>query len=184
MSGFVRPEVTTFWLRWRAVLLGVALLAFGLIYGLTNGGLLRVVGLGIAVGGLAWLWDSFRRARFPTPGGGPGVVDLVERRLRYFGPEWGGAVSLDELARVRVRASASGPDAPAMVWEFTDLEGQRLAIPSDAEGAHLIFDALTALPGADFEAAARVSAQGSNAGPVLIWARARGPQAGSALPRG
>lgn len=173
MSGFVRPEITAFWARWRAVLIGVALVAIGLLYGLSNLGLLRAVGLAVAAGGLAWLWDSLRRVRFPKAGGGPGIVDLVERRLRYFGPEWGGAVSLEDLARVRILTTQHGPLGSDMIWEFTDLEGQRLSIPSDAEGAAVIFDALTALRGVDYDAVTRASGC-TQARSFVVWSRQGG----------
>lgn len=179
MSAFVRPEVAAFWRRWRLVVLGAALIGFGLSYGLANTGLLRVVGLGIAAVGAAWAWDSLRRVRFPEAGGGPGVVDLVERRLRYFGPEWGGAVSLDELSRVRILTTLDGPMTSDMFWEFTDLEGQRLSIPSDAEGAEVIFDALTSLQGVDYDAVTRASGCTSQQS-FVVWSR---PKQGYDAPR-
>lgn len=181
MSGFVRPEIAALWRRWRAVLLGVAIAGLGGAYGLASDGLLRALGLALGVAGVAWTWDSLRRARFPEAGGGPGVVDMVERRLRYFGPHWGGAVSLDELARVQIRSSSDGPLSSDLMWEFTQSDGQRLSIPGDAEGADVIFDALTALPGVNYDAVTQATLSTKDQA-FQVWVRRRASGSAPALP--
>ena len=73
--------------------------------------------------------------------------------------------------RVKVRTTALGPAAADFYWEFTDREGQRLTIPGNAENAGALFDALTALPGADYEAVIRASGI-TEESEHLVWSSA------------
>ena len=76
--------------------------------------------------------------------------------------------------RVKVRTTALGPAAADFYWEFTDREGQRLTIPGNAENAGALFDALTALPGADYEAVIRASGI-TEESEHLVWSSAQAP---------
>ena len=87
----------------------------------------------------------------------------------------GGAISINELMRVKVRTTALGPAAADVYWEFTDREGQRLTIPGNAENAGALFDALTVLPGADYEAVIRAS-KSKGEGDHVVWSRAQTPR--------
>ena len=118
--------------------------------------------------GAALFIEGVRRARLPHDTGGVGVVEVDERRITYLGPHGGGALSINELSRVKVRTTNLGPLASDFFWEFTDREGQRLTIPGDAENASALFDALTALPGADYEAVIKASGSTDQAD-FLVW---------------
>ena len=98
------------------------------------------------------------------------MVDVDERQITYFGPLGGGSISINDLVRVSVRTSDLGPLAPDLYWDFFDGEGQSLTIPGDAEGAELIFDALSALEGVDYEAATRAAGATDNQ-LFTIWRR-------------
>lgn len=172
--SFVRPEVLSALLKWRDAIVGSVLLAFGLYSAVTGLTVQRWTGYILIALGAALLWEGVKRARFPAPGGGPGVVDVDERQITYFGPLGGGSVSIDELTRVEVRTTDLGPAVSDLFWDFTDSSGQVLTIPGDAENANLIFDALSALPGADYEAATRAAGSTERA-LFVIWQKAAPP---------
>lgn len=151
--SFVRPEVYAGFKRWREAIIGAALILAGLHLAVFGLGLQRLMGAGLVGIGAMLVWEGVRRARFPAPGGGAGMVDVDEREITYFGPLGGGSISINELVRVTVRTSDLGPLAPDLYWDFFDASGQSLTIPGDAEGVEFIFDALAALEGVDYEAA-------------------------------
>jgi len=172
--SFIRPEATAFLKKWREALIGAAVLMFNLQLAATTTGTLRGIAWAGVLIGAALFIEGVRRARLPDDSGGPGVVEVDERRITYFGPHGGGALSINELTRVKVRTTDLGPLASDFFWEFTDREGQRLTIPGDAENAGALFDALTALPGADYEAVIKASGSTEPAD-FLVWERAQDP---------
>lgn len=152
-GGFIRPEARAALWRWRDVLAGGAIVVVGLLAIGSLSDLL--VGLGIAaicLGALLIL-NGIRRARFPGQGGGVGMVEVRERKITYFGPYGGGAVSLDDLARIQIRTTQAGPLEPDLFWMFTTQDGELLSVPGQAEGVETLFDALAALDGVDYAAA-------------------------------
>lgn len=166
--SFVRPEAMAFLIRWREALIGGVLIATGLYSALNGISLQRWTGYLLIVIGALLLWEGIRRARFPAPGGGPGVVDVDERQITYFGPLGGGAVSIDDLVKVQVRTTDLGPLVADLHWDFFVGSGESLTIPGDAENVELLFDALAVLPGADYEAATRAAMATENAD-FVIW---------------
>ncbi|GKY86754.1 hypothetical protein [Sinisalibacter aestuarii] len=161
--SFLRPEAIIALRRWRGAIAAAAVLALGLWWGLTSLGLIRWIGWALVLGGAALLWASAQRARFHGGHGGLGVVEVDERQIAYFAPVGGGIVSLDMLSEVAI-----GPDRAGLpVWRFT-AGGEILRVPVSAEGTEALFDALTALPGVDIEAAIRASRSGP-AGLTVIW---------------
>jgi len=163
--SFIRPEATQRLIRWRAVFAAGAVLALGLWWGLTSLGLIKWIGWVLTALGAALLWAAIQRARFVGGHGGLGVVEVDERQVAYLAPVGGGLVSLDSLSEVVI-----GPDRAGLpVWRFTG-GGVVLRIPTSAEGTEALFDALTALPGVDIEAAIRASKSRPTA-PVVIWKR-------------
>ena len=166
MSGFLRPEVAALLTRWREVLGTLAVMAAGGWIAARPG--LIVQGFGYALIGLAAiaLVPAIRRARFAADGQGPGVVQVVEGRILYMGPETGGAVSIGELSSLSLRRDHEGNSA----WLLQE-PGQMLVIPVDAAGAEALFDAFTALPGLGAQRllAARRSLR---SGTQTLWRRA------------
>ena len=137
--SFIRPEVRASLARWREVIAGGVTLALGLQLALTSYGALFLIGTALALAGTALVVAGIQRARFRSGGGGAGVVDLDERRITYFGPFGGGAVSVDDLIEIGVDPSRS--------WLIRDANGTHLMIPMNAEGADALFDAFAAVPG-------------------------------------
>lgn len=118
-------------------------MAFGLYWVLTSFGLLPWIGGLMMLIGAALAADGALRLARPPDGGGAGVVAVSERQITYLSGTGGGAVSLDRLSRVAVSHAVGR----APVWLLVDGEGNRIAVPADAEGAQQVFDALSPLPG-------------------------------------
>ncbi|WP_235866828.1 hypothetical protein [Salibaculum griseiflavum] len=136
----MRPEVKALLLRWREALIGLAVAALGLYWGLVSFGILRWLGWVIVVAGLALIVTGIQRGRFRRAGDGPGIVTVREGRVAYMGPEAGGIVDIDALLRLDL-----SPDGPA--WVLISEDGSRLTIPADARGADQLFDLFATLPG-------------------------------------
>lgn len=141
--SFLRPEALAAITRWREV--GAALAAGalgawiatrgGYFYG-ALGGLILAFGLGLALA--AW-----RTLRFARADVAPGVVQIDEGAIAYFGPEIGGVVALSELSRIDVLATSDGPS-----WRLSHDDGRAVTIPAAATGAEALINTFAALPGA------------------------------------
>lgn len=173
--SFVRPEAMAALKRWREAIIAGVILLGSLQAASATSGLMNAFSWVTALIGAALFIEGVRRARLPDRAGGVGVVEVDERQITYLGPLGGGAVSINELSRVIVRTTADGPFATDFYWEFADSSGQRLLIPGDAENASALFDALTALPGADYEAVIKASGTAENA-EFLVWERTQAPR--------
>ena len=99
----------------------------------------------LAVGALLII-AGIQRGRFRTGSGGPGVVQIVEGRIAYFGPLTGGTAELGQLSRLVLDPSGKPPH-----WLLHQPGQLPLAIPLTAEGADALFDAFATLPGLQTE---------------------------------
>lgn len=145
--SLIRPEALAFLHRWREVIIAAGVACIGLWVATRGGpvfaglgGIAIVLGAGLSLTG-------WRRLRFAQGTGGPGVVEVVEREVRFFGPSFGGAISLAELAEIRL-VSMRG----VRLWRLKQTDGQTLLIPVNAAGADALYDAFEALPGIDMPA--------------------------------
>ncbi len=163
--SFVRPEVKARLWHWREALTGAALILLGLLWLITETGLLSAMGAALAVTGALLVFIGAQRSRFRTGSGAPGLVQIDERQVTYFGPVAGGALSIDALARVDLDPTAQ----PHPAWILTDTAGQTLSIPTHAENAEALFDMFTALDGIRTEAMLR-HLRSKPIKPVKIWA--------------
>lgn len=175
MTGFLRPEAIRFLARWREVGIGICV-ALASLYGIvTLHGItfyLALVGVPIAI---ALIWEGVYRARLPELWFGPGLVEVDERQITYFGPYGGQAISVDALTRVEIVTSDLGPFEGDIVWVLHSEDAPPLSIPAGATGAQRIHDALLALPGMDFRRI--VEAMGSVENRLfVIWQRADQPR--------
>lgn len=167
--SFVRPEVMSHLIRWREVLAGGALSLMGAWYALTGVGNISVIGIGIALAGAVLLFTGLQRARFKVPRNGPGLVELVERRVTYFGALHGASFSLDDVDAIHIERENDKPGAENMFWVF-DVRGEgELRVPASAVGAEGLFDALAGFTGADYQQLIEAS-QSSDSGRYKIWA--------------
>ncbi|MEJ6396861.1 hypothetical protein [Yoonia sp. 208BN28-4] len=143
MAEFIRPEARAVLWRWRDVIVALLIVAIGLWWAIGSFGIVRWLGILMIVLGAVLVFTGTQRARFRQGAGGPGVVQIVERRIGYFGPLTGGALDLDDLTVLEL-----DPDAhPDPHWILTGVENNRVAIPVTAKGAEALFDAFASLPG-------------------------------------
>jgi hypothetical protein len=159
----IRPEVVAALSRWREALAGVTLAAVGLWAAMASFGLLAWLGWAAIAAGAALIFAGIQRGRFRGRQGGPGVVEVTEGRIAYFGPLDGGTAALSEIEELRLDPTAAPP-----VWVLVQPDRPPLSIPVNAEGADQLFDAFAALPGlrtghllAELEKGGRW--------PVVIW---------------
>lgn len=161
----IRPEALQALHRWREVLVGLALLAVGVWFAAQPGYLLPALGAVLAIAGLALAIIAVRRARFAARGGaGPGVVQVVEGQIGFFGPHDGGVVAIDDIAALWLSADAAE-------WRIRATDGRLLAIPRGARGAEALFDTFAALDGFDMPALLRALDRGPAPSDRLLWQR-------------
>ncbi len=140
--SFIRPEAAQSLARWREVLIGAGVLALGAWWALGFIGILSWVGWALLPIGAALGFIGLQRARFRGATGGPGLVQVDEGRITYFGPLTGGTADLSDLTRLTLDRAAR----PAH-WGLHQPGQPALMIPTTAEGADALFDAFTRLPG-------------------------------------
>lgn len=162
--SFIRPEAQVAIAKWREVLIGLGVLLIGLWWA-SGGGILRWVGFAVLIAGAALIVSGIQRARFRRGAGGPGVVQVDEGEVAYFGPLNGGSVAVRALNRLVL----DGRSQPA-VWALYQPGLQPLHIPVNAEGGEALFDAFASLPGLKTEQML-AKLQEQKPEPVVIWAK-------------
>lgn len=161
--SFVRPQVRAALGRWRELLIGAGIAALGLSWVLGPGGLLGWLGWVLIAAGLALVVIGVQRVRFRSGSGGPGVVQVDEGQIAYFGPLTGGAVAISDLTRLCL-----DPSLKPAHWVLDQPGQPPLFIPVNATGADALFDVFARLPGLRTETMLTVlSNQGDH--PVVIW---------------
>lgn len=143
----IRPAALAALTRWREVILAAILGLCGGWLAMGGGPILLALGLGLVALAAAWALSAFRRLRFSQAIAAPGLVEVVEGEVRYFGPSIGGAVSLSDLVELRL-VTLRG----RRLWRLKQRDGQALLIPVDAAGASALYDGFTTLPGLDMAA--------------------------------
>jgi hypothetical protein len=166
--SLIRPEArATLW-RWREVMVGIVLTALGL-YWASGFGLLRALGLALAMLGAVILYAGAQRARVrQRPTTAPGLIVLDERQLSYMAPQGGAIVLLGEVTRIEIETNDLGPYEDDMFWLFHQNGTPPSRIPASALGHERLLDALAAFPGADFEKVIAASGSTTKAR-FVIW---------------
>ncbi|GAA6209492.1 hypothetical protein NBRC116601_27850 [Cognatishimia sp. WU-CL00825] len=162
--SFIRPEARIFFLKWREVLIGLVVLLLGL-YWVSGSGILRWIGVAVAIGGGILMYTGLQRGRFMSERGGPGIVTVDEGEVSYYGPISGGIVSMSDLTLLTLDQVSVPP-----VWVLHQIGQADIAIPVNAEGAEALFDAFASLPGIRTDHLVS-SLNGRSAQPVVIWAK-------------
>lgn len=169
MAEFIRPAARALLRRWAETGAALALAGLGLWWGLTTPGFLGWLGWALAAVGVALAFSAVQRARFALPdeaqGAGPGLVELDEGEIRYFGPRGGGMVAIAEIDMLSISADAQ-------FWLVETRRDDILVIPRAAAGAGALFDAFAALPGLDMAHLLRVVEAGPGPRARPIWRRA------------
>lgn len=162
--SLIRPELAARLHRAREAIGAGLTAALGLWIATRGGWLLAAIGGGVMVVAAGLFIMAVQRLRFARPAQGPGMVEVDEGQIGWFGPGIGGFVSLAELSELGL-VTVQG----LRVWRFRQTDGQLLLIPVDAQGAERIYDALTALPGID--GARLLAALDSPGDTPIIWRR-------------
>ncbi len=143
----IRRDVQTALWRVREILFATGFGAFGL-WCIWLGGYV-LIPFGAAVVAIATILGIMarRRLRFGQGIHAPGIIDVDEAQLSYFGPDGGGFVSLADVTELRLVWMAG-----RRFWRLKQSDGQALLLPVDASGADRLFDAFASLPGMDTRA--------------------------------
>ncbi|SDE77518.1 hypothetical protein PUH89_01990 [Rhodobacter capsulatus] len=158
----IRPELRAHLTRQREAYVAGLTLAASLWVATRGGWFLAALGLCLAALAAGWLVLALRRARFARPVSDPGVVDLDEGRIGYWGTGGGmlgGTMALEDLVEIRLLLLKD-----SQFWRLKSRDGQALLVPVAAAGSEKLFDAFAGLPGIDMGAMAaaldrRISAQ-------------------------
>ncbi len=165
MSRFLRPEAVAALHRWRGVLVSAAVLVLGLYMALRSFGLIFWLGAVIALAGAVSLIAAAQRMRFAAGSGGPGVVQIDEGAIGYFGPLGGGVVARSEMTALTLDRTGK----PAH-WVLSQPDQPDVIIPLTAAGADALFDVFAALPSMRTErmlAEMRLTTPGT----TILWQR-------------
>lgn len=168
--SFIRPPVVTHFTKWREAyfagfIMGLGCWAF--LQGQSTLNLvLQAIGLIIALAGIIFLRTAIQRIRFRKSQKAPGMVDVTEREISYFGPMHGKTISLECLNKIELRES----EAYASIWVLHHTEGDPMIVPTTAKGSDRLFDAFVSLSGVKMD----VLVSAINQVPIhsqVIWER-------------
>lgn len=141
--SFIRPEARSVIWRWRESLAGFVVALAGLFLAVTGTGLAQMFGFSMVVAAAVLMFAGLQRARFRIGSGGPGMVQVDEGQVTYFGPFDGGSVAIRQLSLVELDPKTK----PTSSWVLTEIGQPPLAIPTTAEGAEALFDVFASLEG-------------------------------------
>ena len=165
----IRPRLQAL-LRANAELLVFAGLAlFGLWVAFWGGWFFALLGAAVALVGGSLALGALRRGPFRRPVGAPGVVEIVEGAIRYYGAtEMGGEIPLRDLVEIRLLRLEG-----RVHWRLRSQTAEALLIPVDAAGASALADAFTALPGLHMGTVSAALAQVADQGEAMrtVWRR-------------
>lgn len=168
MKDFLRPEVMAALHRWREVAGALAFAAAGLWVMALGGWFYQGVGLAVALAGVWVAVIAVRRMRFVRAVAQPGIVEIDEGQVRYFGPHGGGFAALPEVVELDLTDDLGG----GRWWRLRESGGNVLSVPISAEGADQLFDAFARLPGLS-PAALIAALEAPPSRSVTVWRRAR-----------
>ena len=144
----IRTELHARAARWSESLVAAAILLGGLWLAFRGGWFFATLGGLVLLVGLALLIGAIRRLPFRRKIAAPGVVEVDEGTIRYYGAAvLGGEIALRELAEIRLmRLKGQG------YWRLRSTSQEALLVPVDAAGSDALAHAFTALPGLDMGA--------------------------------
>lgn len=186
--SFIRPEAKDQIRRFGEPLIYLVVATWGLWTGFSavgGGSWTGLIPLVLGLIAALALFNAVERAivSWRTRVRGPGVVQVHEGRIAYFGPEGGAVTALDGLASVSIVTTADGPLGADLYWHLSDVEGQVMVIPGGAEGTQALLDRLGSLSG--FDHMAVIQAMGStDSAQFPLWHRDGAPRRPGAGPAG
>ncbi len=145
--SFIRPSILMHFTKWReayfvtgVLLIGVWLFMRGFA---TLNLVLQALGLIVSLAGIVLLRTAIQRIRFKRTQKAPGMVDVTEREISYFGPMHGKSIALESLRKIELRES----EVYGAIWVLHHLDGDPMIVPVSAKGSDRLFDAFTSLSG-------------------------------------
>ncbi|MCZ0960330.1 hypothetical protein [Paracoccus benzoatiresistens] len=141
----IRPELRAWLSRRSESLVATAILLAGLWLAFRGGWFFAALGGLVLLVGLSLLIGAIRRLPFRRGINAPGMVEVDEGAIRYYGAAvLGGEIALRDLVEIRLlRLKGRGH------WRLRSASGEALLVPVDAAGAEALAHAFTALPGLD-----------------------------------
>jgi hypothetical protein len=136
----IRPEMRAFLSRWSEVLTGLGIAAFGLFSLQARGVFFQGLAVLVVLAGLGLALIGWRRLRFHREGAAPGVVQVIEGQISYYGPDTGGFIGIGDIIELHLIRSGK-------CWLLVGDDRTALEIPVSAAGADALFDAFASLPG-------------------------------------
>jgi hypothetical protein len=137
--SLIRPELAQTLRRWSEVLASLALSGFGLWTLQSHDRFIQIIGAAIIATGLGLALLAWRRLRFHRDTAAPGIVQVVEGQISYFGPETGGFVGIGQVLELHLVDHGQ-------TWRLVTPE-EVLHIPVASEGSDALFDAFSQLNG-------------------------------------
>ena len=144
----MRPDLRAWAARRSEAIVATLILLGGLWLALRGGWFFAAVGALVLLVGLSLLIGAIRRLPFRRGIAAPGVVEVDEGAVRYYGAAvLGGEIALRDLVEIRLlRLKGQGH------WRLRSATGEALLVPVDAAGSDALAHAFTALPGLDMGA--------------------------------
>ena len=161
----IRPEVRASFWRWRELMIGLLVVALGAYWYFTSFGLLKLAGVVTMLFGAMAIFVGQQRGRFRVTGSAPGIVNLVEGQISYFGPKEGGAIAIADITGVSL---VKHEDMQS--WRLDQNGHPSLIIPITAQGGELLFDAFAELKDLNLENMVHQISQ-ENEHSAVIWRR-------------
>lgn len=165
----IRPRLEKWLSRWSEPLIAVAVTLIGLWLALLGGWFFLVLGALVIIVGVALLIGAWQRLPFHRRIASPGVVEIDEGTIRYYGATvMGGEIALRDLAEIRLlRRQGRG------YWRLRSVTGEFLPVPVDAAGADALAHAFATLPGLDMGTVSAALAHIEEQGDAMrtVWTR-------------
>lgn len=141
----IRPELRAWATRQSESIVATAILLAGIWLVLRGGWFFVAIGALVLLVGVSLLIGAIRRLPFRRGINAPGVVEVEEGAIRYYGAAvLGGEIALRDLVEIRLlRLKGQGH------WRLRSISGEALLVPVDAAGADALAHAFTALPDLD-----------------------------------
>jgi hypothetical protein len=162
--SLVRPPIRAFLVRRREVIAAGLIAVFGVWLMVLGGWFLTPLGALVIAFAVGWVVIALRRMRFLRGISAPGMVEVDEGQVGYFGPAFGGFVALADLDELRLSEMGG-----TLQWRLKTLGNEVLLVPVTATGAEKLFDAFAALPGIDMAAISAALERG--VGTLPLWRR-------------
>lgn len=153
--NLIRPELRATYFKWRELIwAGLALAVLVILF-------IRADAFGqttfmwfyslLILAACLTLWPAFRRGRLRLAEGQFGQVELDERKITYFLAGEGWSLSIDDLVRVEIARTRQGPFGDDVFWRLVDRAGSSIVVPTSANGADQLVDAISALNGVSYD---------------------------------